>query len=247
MSQWQSPVQQGSVHPSPASGSGRRALIITVVVAVLALVIVATLALSGAFSSDAGDAGDPTPVASPETTPTPSTSPTPSPEPTPDEELPGVTFGTAEDPLAPGESFTMLDDWTITLGASDLDTWPDLEPHFLETRAHKIDQYQPDPGTVYVSTPATVTYAGDPADQDRISSIVVEYLAADGTVGTINTCGRYGLAVEPFNTIYDEPFIGTACTQLPATQAPGGQWRIFISWFTPEGQETYIDVFYATA
>ena len=217
-------------------------MIVTVVVTVVALIIVGALALSGAFSKDSSDS--PTAGASTGATPTPSTDPTPSSEPTPEGDVPGVTIGTAENPYGPGDSFVMLDDWTFTLGATDLDSWPDLEPQLLQKWPTKIDQLKPDPGMVYVSAPASVTYSGDPADQDRMSLIVVEYLATDGTVGTINTCGNGGIAVEPFNTINDEPFVGTACTQITPAQAAGGQWRVFISWFTPEGQETYIDVFY---
>ena len=40
---------------------------------------------------------------------------------------------------------------------------------------------------------------------------------------------------------------GIACTAVPAAQAPGGQWRIFIDWTTPEGEQTFVQVFYATA
>ena len=221
-------------------------MIITVTTLVVALVVAGALALSGVFAGDGSD--DPTADASTDAGPSPSASPTPSAEPTPEEELPGVTFGTAEDPLAPGESFTMLDDWTITLGATDLDTWPDLEPYWQQKWPDKMDQFQPDPGMVFVSVPAKVTYTGDPADQDRITDIVVDYLAADGENGIINICGHQGLAVERFNVELDKtPIEGIACTAIPAAQAPGGQWRVFISWRTPAGQETYVDVFYATA
>ena len=216
------------------------------VVVVVALVVAGAVVLSGVFSGEGVD--DPTAVGTTDAASTASASPTPSAEPTPEEELPGVTFGTAENPLAPGESFTMLDDWTITLGTTDLDTWPDLEPYFQETRPDKIDVYQPDPGTVYVSAPANVTYTGDPADQARLTDIVVDYVPADGENGAVNTCGNYGSAVERFEVELDKDLIeGIACTAIPAAQAPGGQWRVFISWFTPEGQETYVDVFYATA
>ena len=100
-----------------------------------------------------------------------------------------------------------------------------------------------------ISVPAKVTYTGDPADQDR-GSVVLDYLGADGESGTINTCGHGGQAVERFEEVDldNKPLVeGVACTAIPAAQAPGGQWRVVISWRTPEGQETYVDVFHATA
>ena len=205
--------------------------------------VAGALALSGVFAGDGVD--DPTADATTDAGPTPSA--TPSAEPTPEDELPGVTFGTAERPLAPGESFTMLDDWTISLGATDLDTWPDIQPQLQQRWPSKMGSLEPNPGTVYVSVPAKVTYTGDPADQDRIILIVVEFLSADGTVGTINTCGNGGLAVEPFDTIDEEPFEGTACTEIDPAQAAEGMWRVFVSWKQPDGARDFVHVYYGTS
>ncbi|MEP7762637.1 hypothetical protein [Sanguibacter sp. 25GB23B1] len=248
MSQWESPVPQGSptTSPTPSGSQSRRRPAITALVgAGVALAVVGALALSGVFAGDGDDAPDPRASAGAGSTPSAST--TPSAEPTPEEDVPGVTIGTDENPYGPGDSFVMLDDWTITLGATDTDTWPDLEPGLRETWPDQIEQFQPAAGMVYVSAPANVTYTGDPAGLDRIESIVVEHVAADGTVSAINTCGDFGLAVDTFHPIDldKEPVVeGVACVEVSPAQAADGRWRVFVDWIRPDGQGDYVEVFY---
>jgi hypothetical protein len=243
VSQWESPDQQEPAPPS-ASRSARRPALIAVAGVLVVGAVVGVLKLSGAFEGDGAEGPDPAATSVPGATP----GTTASPEPTPEEtEIPGVTIGTPENPYEPGDSFVILDDWTMTIGEVDTDTWPDLEPHFLETRPHKMDQYQPEPGMVYVSAPSSVAYSGAPKNQDRLESISVYHLATDGTITSTNTCGDLGLAVEPYwpYKANEEPLIeGVPCVEIPPTQVPGGQWQIFVDWIEPDGQGNYVLVHY---
>lgn len=242
MSQWQSPVYQGTAPSSPPSsarksGRGPRSAIIVVV---LVVTIVATVAF-GLFVGGVFDGREETPTTA--TSPTAAPPPTPRPAPTP-EEVPGTTIGTRENPYGPGDSFTILDDWTFTLGATDTDTWPDVAAYFEQHAADKLHLHQPAPGMVFVSAPATLTYTGSPEGRDRVDFFTVHHIAADGTESMINSCGRYGTSVEPFNTVYEDPVVeGVPCVEVTPTQAIGGQWRVAV-WFGPDEDEVVTDIFY---
>jgi len=249
MSQQESPDQPEPAAPATPSSvpsqSSRRTGAVIAAGGVLAVVAaVGILVVSGALDGDGADGPDPAAT----TVAGSAAGATPTPEPTPEEaEIPGVTVGTPENPYEPGDSFTILDDWTMTIGEVDTDTWPDLEPHFLETDPDDMDFYRPDPGTVYVSAPSSVVYTGEPKDQDRLKSIFVGHVAADGATIATNSCGSYGLAVDTFWPLDmpEEPRSeGVACVEIPPARVEGGQWRIAIDLIDPEGQSRYVLVYY---
>jgi len=205
--------------------------------------VVGALVISGAFEGNGAEGPDPAATSVPGSTSGTTTSPEPTPEET---EIPGVTIGTPENPYEPGDSFTILDDWTMTIGEVDTDTWPDLEAHFLETQPDKMDWYRPDPGMVYVSAPSSMVYTGEPKDQDRLRSVFVSHVATDGESIASNSCGSYGLAVDTFWPLDmpDEPRSeGVSCVEIPPARVEGGQWRISFDWIGPDGQYRTVYVY----
>jgi hypothetical protein len=243
VSQWENPDHPQLAESGRPRSAHRPALIAVGGVLVLGAAI-GGLAISGAFEGDGADGPDPAATSVAGSTP----GTTPSPEPTPEEtEIPGVTVGTPENPYEPGDSVTILDDWTMTIGEVDTDTWPDLEPHFLETDPDDMDFYRPAPGMVYVSAPSSMVYTGEPKDQDRLKSVFVGHVAADGESIATNSCGSYGLAVEPFwplNMPNEPRSEGVACVEIPPARVEGGQWRISFDWIEPDGQYRTVYVYY---
>lgn len=237
MSQWGPPVQRESAPPvvAPSRAGGRaRAVIVVVVVVTVLLLTSGALALAGVF--DRGE--DPSTATG--TDPTGTTAADP-----PEQEIPGETVGTPDNPYAPGDSFSILDDWTFSVGATDTDAWPEVAPRW-EGDAD-IDQYQPDPGTVYVKTDASAVFAGSPAEQHRVFGLTFTFVAPDGTLVT-EKCGRYGTVFETLRNSADAVTTesGAVCVQALPEQAEGGQWQVSLFYYDEDQREQYIKVYYAT-
>ncbi|MBI9115880.1 hypothetical protein [Sanguibacter suaedae] len=241
MSQSETPDPREPVRAG-APRSARRPALVALAGALVVGAAAGALVISGALG-DGSDGSDPATTPAAGTTPGPAASS----EEAEEAEVPGVTVGTPENPYGPGDTFVILDDWTMTIGETDTDSWPELEPQLQQTSPSTMDWYPPEPGMVYVSAPSSIVYNGDTDDQDRLNSITVSHLAADGTTTAINTCGRYGMAVETYWPGYvneDPSAEGVPCVEIPPSQVAGGQWQIFIDWIGPDGRPDYVLVHY---
>lgn len=237
VSQPQGPSAPGS---APSARTGRRAAVIVVVLAVVAALVVGGLALAGVFSSDDGADHDQTSEASTSASATPQ-------EP---EVVPGKTIGTPEKPYAPGDSFVFLEDWTFTLGATDFDTWPDVEADLQARLPTMMDSFLPEPGMVFVSAPLSMTYTGPPTYQGRITSVYAQYVTVDGTELFTGNCGRYGDAVAPFDesdALEMASVAGAVCVEMTPEQAIGGQWRIEVDYVDGDSDVLFRHIYYTAA
>jgi len=165
----------------------------------------------------------------------------------PEEVVPGVTIGTPENPYTGGESFTVMEDWTFTVGASDTDAWPDIAAEWDDRP--DVDQYQPHPGTVFVMAPASMTYTGPPSDQGRVKGFFVSYVAPDGALIHPH-CGRYGTTFDQFDnsTASDEPSEDASfCAQVLPEQVAGGLWQVSMFTYDDDLTERRVEVYYAVS
>ncbi|MEP7763372.1 hypothetical protein [Sanguibacter sp. 25GB23B1] len=158
-----------------------------------------------------------------------------------------MTVGTPENPYTGGESFTVLEDWTFTVGTSDTDAWPDVAAQW--DGQPDVDQYQPDPGMVFVMAPASMTYTGPPTYQGRVKGFFVTFVTPDGTL-VYPKCGRYGTTFDSFDNsaVSDESSEdATFCAPVLPEQVEGGQWQVTMYTYDEDLTERLVEVYYAVS
>lgn len=126
--------------------------------------------------------------------------------------------GTRDNPYTAGDSID-LGDWTITLGATNLDATAEVEA------ANSFNEIPEGQTAIMVEVEAT--YTGDDSSTVWID-VGIEYVGADGnTYDSTNAyCGPVDGGLLQVNEQYtDATVTGTVCVTIP-DGAEGGTWKV---------------------
>ena len=175
------------------------------------------LALGASLSACASENGPVVVEATSTPSPTPSASPTPE-------------LGSRENPAPLGSSSKFAADsmWTLTMGATDADAWPEI------VAANEFNAPPPE-GSTYVAAPVHLAVADVEEAADGVlpaMSFEVEYVTASGRSYGSFTCPVAfpppGVGLFELGSMYggtEADFL--ACAAVPGADVPGGIWKAF--------------------
>lgn len=114
------------------------------------------------------------------------------------------------------------DDWTVSLGNTDLDAWPEIQKESRFADA-------PPAGEVYVSALASVTYNGE-GNEDPAYNLRYAFVGSKGNVfdQLDHDCGFGGPSgfIDVGELFSGASGSGTLCARVPQDQVDDGVWRI---------------------
>ena len=127
-------------------------------------------------------------------------------------------------PWHPGQTFE-LGDWRVTLGATDLDAWPELSQHYNDG--------PPPAGWSYISVPMTFTRTGTTSG-NPFWGLDLKFVGSDGVVyGHFATVNGNDYSCYLSDDWTDAPELypgGTSvasdCMLVPQSALAGGLWRM---------------------
>lgn len=130
--------------------------------------------------------------------------------------------GTRSNPVPAGITGYFGDDWSVTVGKTDVDAWPEIKAETSYAEA-------PTDGVAYVAAEVTASYTGsENADPGRDLSF-----AFVGAKGNVFDSLDYDCGFGGPDGFYDmeELYAGatgtaTLCISVPIDQIDGGAWRI---------------------
>ncbi len=130
--------------------------------------------------------------------------------------------GSLRSPYAVDETFRLVS-WRISLGATDLDAWPEIEPENMFNEP-------PGPGWSYVMVPVTLENVGSTELMPWLD-LSIEYLGGDGVVYGASSgdqwCGVVPDQLSDVNDVYPGGRVtGNQCAAVPTEAVAGGHWRV---------------------